>query len=132
MRAQSGYKTRQRFVIEEFLKNNADRHITADEICSMLPLVSRSTVYRCLERLQSEGRVRKYVAESGESACYQYVSDDSCKENFHLRCEKCQKLIHIECEHLDGLARHILDEHGFKINPLKTVLYGVCEDCLKK
>lgn len=132
MDSQPGYKTRQRFVIEELLKNNSDSHLTADEICAMLPLVGRSTVYRCLERMQAEGKVRKYIAESGESACYQYISGDSCKEHFHLRCEKCRRLIHVECEHLDGIARHIQDEHGFKINPLKTVFYGVCGECLKK
>lgn len=130
------YKTHQRSVITDFLKENGDEHITVEELVSKLEQsgesVGRTTVYRCLEKLESEGLVRKYISAGKESCCYQYVGDAECKEHFHLKCEKCGKLIHIECDTLDTLKEHIKDEHGFSVNALKTVLYGICEECGKE
>ena len=37
--------------------------------------------------------------------------------------------IHDELEELGG---HLKTEHGFVINPLRTVFYGVCTDCISK
>ena len=130
------YKTKQKSVITDFLKENGDGHITVDEIVEKLQSsgegVGRSTVYRCLERLENEGYVRKYISDGKKSCCYQYVGNGECKEHFHLQCEKCGKLIHIECDALDSLNEHIKTEHGFTVNALKTVLYGVCEECKDK
>lgn len=135
MRTADGYKTRQRAVIEDVLACSADRHFTVDSLVAVLngqgEAVGRTTVWRCLEKLSDEGRVRKYV-QSGESACYQYISQDGCHEHFHLKCEKCGKLIHMQCETLKHLGTHIEKEHAFRVNPLKTVLYGVCKECAEK
>lgn len=127
-----GYKTRQRALIEQTLEENGDRHITAEELSERLAqkgfAVGRTTVYRTLERLAEEGKVQKYTA-IGESACYQYIESNECCEHFHLKCVSCGKLIHIECNHLAALSEHIAAEHGFQVDMLKTVLYGLCGDC---
>lgn len=130
----TGYQTKQRAIIEEYLRKNGDKHYTVDTLCELLSrsgnTVGRTTVYRFLERLSGEGRVRKYINSAGESVCYQYVVDSvECSEHFHLKCEKCGRLIHMDCEHLTHLKKHINTEHGFNINPLKTIFYGVCEGC---
>lgn len=135
MRTADGYKTRQRTIIENILKET-DGHITVDALVSLLETrgesVGRTTVWRCLERLSDEGRVRKYV-QSGECACYQYIDNGNrCGEHFHLKCEKCGRLIHMECDMMENLSEHIAQNHGFKINPLKTVLYGICGECQEK
>lgn len=132
MRTADGYKTRQRKALEDILKETKG-HITVDMMMKLLAergeSVGRTTVWRGLERLVAEGRVRKYV-QQGESACYQYLDDNGgCREHFHLKCEKCGRLIHMECEKMGSLAAHIEQGHGFRINPLKTVFYGVCTEC---
>jgi Fe2+ or Zn2+ uptake regulation protein len=33
---------------------------------------------------------------------------------------------------LDTIDNHLLMEHNFQINALKTVLYGTCKKCLDK
>ncbi|MCQ2448626.1 MAG: transcriptional repressor [Clostridia bacterium] len=136
MRSTEGYKTRQRAAVETVLRST-EAHVTADEIVELLAksgqAVGRTTVYRCLERLVEEGQVRKYAAASGESACYQYIhAGHDCREHFHLKCTACGKLIHIECDHMSELSAHIDGEHGFSVDPLKTVLYGLCKDCRVK
>ena len=136
MRTAEGYKTKQRSGIEAVLKQTEGRHFTADGLILMLTKngfnVGRTTVYRCLDRMVSEGRVRRYAQADGGSACYQYVSENSeCAEHFHLKCTRCGKLFHIECETMNHLSQHILNEHGFKVDNFKTVLYGVCKECSK-
>ncbi len=128
------YKTKQRSVIEQYIKQAPEEHFTVDSLCLLLESggesVGRTTVYRCLERLVGEGRMRKYQPSPKESACYQYIEPTSCcHEHFHLKCEKCGRLIHMRCERMDEMAKHINSHHGFKINHLKTMLYGICEEC---
>ncbi len=132
-----GYKTKQKSLIESMISADDGIHYTVDSLTDALNLkgesVGRTTVYRCLENMVKDGKVRKYVRQSGESACYQYISStNDCKEHFHLKCEKCGKLIHVDCEHMNELSTHIEKEHAFAVDRLKTVLYGVCGECNNK
>lgn len=130
------YNTKQKGAVERFLRSNSDRHFTVDsllyELHSAGENVGRTTVYRALERLVIEGNASKYVQASGESACYQYVGGNTCHEHFHLKCEGCGRLIHLECGQIDELGAHIEQDHGFKLNKFKTVFYGVCGECAKR
>ncbi len=131
---QKSYKTRQRTQILDCLIDNKSKHLTADEISVILKKqgneVGKTTVYRSLEKLMEEGSVRKYICEEGKSACFQYVDDsENCHRHFHLKCIKCGKLIHLECDYLSDLEQHIFEHHKFTVDNTKTVLYGVCEEC---
>lgn len=131
---QKTYKTRQRSQVLNCLIDNKAKHLTADEIAVILKEqgteVGKTTVYRTLEKLVEDGSVRKYLCEEGKSACFQYVDDsEECHLHFHLKCVKCGKLIHLECDYLSDLEKHISEHHKFAVDNTKTVLYGVCEDC---
>ncbi len=127
------YKTKQRELILDCLKEHSDIHITAEEITQQLKMqgdpVGRSTVYRYLERLIEDGVVHKYQ-NPGESSCYQLaLPDGRCHQHFHLKCVSCGQLLHMECDYMTGLCEHIRKEHGFEIDVFKTVLYGTCGKC---
>ncbi len=131
---QKTYKTRQRSQVLNCLIDNKAKHLTAEEIAVILKQhgaeVGKTTVYRTLEKLVEEGSVRKYLCEEGKSACFQYVDDSGeCHLHFHLKCIKCGKLIHLECDYLSDLENHIFEHHKFTVDNTKTVLYGVCGDC---
>ncbi len=131
------YKTKQREVILEFLKNNPSRHFTADDVFLKLKdtgkSVGKSTVYRYLEMLEKEGSVKKYIIDDTSSACYEYINDCSkCENHFHLKCSDCGALIHIDCDFLDQLNEHVLEDHNFHIDNSRTVLYGQCNACSGK
>ncbi len=132
----ASYNTKQKGAVEGFLRKNSARHFTVQSLLELLQSrgeqIGRTTVYRALERLVIEGKVSKYVQGPGESACYQYVAGDVCHEHFHLKCEGCGKLIHLECNQIDELGEHIEQDHGFKLNKFKTVFYGVCGECAKR
>ena len=135
MRTQGGYKTKQREKILQCLNQNPDRHLNVDEIVELLRLngesVGKTTVYRYIDKLCTEGLVRKYFLPEGDGACYQ-LCDKNCKQHFHLKCVDCGELIHTECDFLAGVAEHVNAEHGFVIDPGLTVLYGFCEHCNSK
>jgi Fur family ferric uptake transcriptional regulator len=109
-------------------------HVTANQMRRRFEeegtFVGLSTIYRQLEKLAADGLIRKYAASGGEGACYQYAGGAAdCGGHFHLVCEGCGVLIHLDCDLLAGLERHLLDSHDFQINMLKTVFYGKCEKC---
>lgn len=134
MKEQKTYKTRQRSQVLECLFRNRDKHMTADEILDNLKEknteIGKSTVYRALDKLTEEGKVRKYISDEGKSACYQYIDENGgCTEHFHLKCTKCGKLIHLKCDFLSDIEQHVFEEHKFTVDNTKTVLYGICEEC---
>ncbi|MDR0624286.1 MAG: transcriptional repressor [Treponema sp.] len=131
----ANYATRQGKRILDYLESLGGRHVTVYEAARFFAGegegIGQTTIYRHLEKLTEEGKLRKYILNDGKSACYQYVDDGAeCREHFHLKCEKCGTLIHLECDVLKKIRRHIFKEHRFRINALKTVFYGRCEHCL--
>ena len=125
------YKTKQSEIVLSYLKQNSDSHLTANEIAMALSNqnVGKTTVYRHLEKLCRDGAVRKYILEEGDSACYQYIGDNACHSHFHLKCLSCNKLLHLECDHLSEIETHINAHHNFKVDSSRTVFYGICEEC---
>ncbi len=135
MAERARYKTRQSELLLAYMKSRIGEHVTAGDICAYfreqgLP-VGQSTVYRRLEGLVDEGVIKKY-AVTGGSACFEYVGEDACEEPkhcFHCKCSGCGRLIHLHCEDLEEIQKHLLDKHGFMLDPMRTVFYGFCEDC---
>ena len=126
------YSTKQRSVILELLKESS-AHTTVKDILLRLEekgiTVSTATVYRALEKFEKEGLVRKMSFGDGIGACYQYMGDGSCHGHFHLKCTECGELIHLSCDFLDKMEKHIYDEHSFTISSGRTVIYGKCAKC---
>lgn len=134
MNGSNGYKTKQRDLILNYMTSHRESHVTvngiSDHLASHGTPIGTATIYRQLEKLVEQGVVRKYTVDSSTCACFQYVEPDmKCHEHFHLKCERCGKLIHLECDFVRELASHVQSEHGFAIDPLRTVFYGVCRDC---
>ena len=133
MNGSNGYKTKQRDLILNYMTSHRESHVTvngiSDHLASHGTPIGTATIYRQLEKLVEQGVVRKYTVDSSTCACFQYVEPDmKCHEHFHLKCERCGKLIHLECDFVRELASHVQSEHGFAIDPLRTVFYGVCRD----
>ena len=74
--------------------------------------------------------VRRFEAAGSDSFVYQYAAGVGCDHHFHLKCAHCGNLLHMECDKLNEVRRHILDDHGFLIGG-NSIIYGVCADCRK-
>ena len=109
-------------------------HFTADDLYTLLlsrgERIGRTTVYRQLERLVSEGVACKINREDAVS-CYSYALGD-CATHYHLLCTDCGHLSHLACHQVEDLCSHIEEEHGAKIDTARTVFYGLCAACSHK
>ena len=133
----NGYKTRQRDSILRYMTEHKDHHVTVNMISDYLSQqgtpVGTATIYRHLEKLVEQGCVRKYTVDASTGACFQYVEPNTqCHEHYHLKCEKCGQLIHLKCHLAKELTEHIASSHGFTVDPLRTVFYGICRECAAK
>ena len=134
----AAYKTKQQDLLFSYLREMQGKHFTAEDVRAHFESknisIGIATIYRQLEKFVSEGKIQKYFIDDHSAACFEYAGEN-CKSNaqhFHLKCEVCGRLIHLECEELNELGGHLQVEHGFVLNPLRTVFYGVCTDCAAK
>lgn len=126
------YMTRQQKAVLESIENAQDGLATAQELTERLhaegQTIGLTTVYRQLEKLEHQGLVHKIVTDAG--ARWQFCS---CHEKGHncfmMKCERCGRVEHVDCQHLGELYEHLWQEHHFRINPHRTLLYGLCQKC---
>lgn len=126
------YNTKQQKAILDYISENADRYITVNQISEHMKAqntkIGLTTIYRHLEKLISQGKINKIKVDGLNGACYKYMG---AMENtyFGLKCEKCGKILKVNCSHLKLFYRHISSEHEFSINQNKTLFYGICKTC---
>jgi Fur family peroxide stress response transcriptional regulator len=122
--------THQRKAILTALAGRSD-HPTADqlydEIQAVLPEVSRTTVYRVLEKLVAAG-VARTVCHPGPTARYEALT----ARHHHLVCRRCSRLTDIAASALNDLPLPSTRGFGFKIDDYSIQFMGICAECNKK
>lgn len=125
------YITNQQKAVLRRMEAHRDACVSAQELADELRAegerVGVATVYRQLDKLERRGSVHKVLTEEG--AFYQFCPAGERGECFLLKCERCGRLVHVDCEHLAPLYRHLEEEHGFLIDPRRTMFYGICAVC---
>lgn len=137
MNSKTKYKTKQREMLLGYFETVPGIHVTAADVCGYFNAqgasIGQSTVYRQLENLVDEGIIKKYIIDGNSPACFEYVEPDGQNDIetcFHCKCEKCGKLFHLHCDELNEMQLHLLMEHHFRLNSVRTVFYGLCEQCM--
>lgn len=131
------YTTKQKTEILNVLKENKDKHLTANQMLECLSQknvdVSKATLYRYLDVLVKSGSILKYMTSGFDKACFQYAENGNiCKNHFHLKCNNCGKIIHLECNEITKIIAHIEDKHDFLVDLGTVSFYGTCDECLKE
>jgi len=131
----ANYNTKQHKAILDYIVSLEGAHVTAAQIAEHFEnesvSIGRTTIYRHLEKLTESGMLRRYTTDGISGACYQHADGrEDCDTHFHLKCDNCGELQHLECDALGEIRQHVFDQHGFQVNVLKTVLYGLCDGCL--
>ena len=125
------YKTKQRDEIVEFFNSHRGKCYSAKELIKSGEVSSgEATIYRTLSKLANQGVLKKFT--DGDAACYQLNESEECSRHFHLKCEKCGKLIHMDCDFMAEMSRHIEQSHSFFVDIGKTVIYGLCGECKER
>lgn len=127
----ASYYTRQQKAVDDCIAAHAGQTLSAADVCELLRegglRVGQATVYRQLDRLAREGRVHKLATEEGAFyRCCDRGGEGGC---FLLRCEQCGLIEHVDCTRLAPLYDHLAREHGFVVDPRRTMLYGLCSRC---
>ena len=122
------YNTKQKDRIHEIVKNK-NKSFTIKEIYDDLNKeIGLTTIYRFITKLEKEGLVRKEASIEG-NAYYEYLERCEEENHFYLKCDNCGKLIHIDCDCISDLTKHILNEHSFSLNKKKIIINGLCKEC---
>ena len=124
------YRTEQREALQAYLKANAARQFTIEELAAALkPTIGKSTVYRLVRELQESGRVRRFQLGQGRHVAYQYLPTEQCVSHLHLKCVVCGRMLHLDGAVSDFLVRQILATNRFALDDRLTTLYGRCAKC---
>ena len=130
------YHTKQREQILECIREDSENYITIHDLSELLAergvKVGLTTIYRTLDELEKSGQIAKVSIDGINGTCYKYLAVDSDEVLFYLKCEKCGKLVQIDCPELAGLYKHLSDEHHVSIDAGKTMFYGICGRCDEK
>jgi Fur family ferric uptake transcriptional regulator len=134
MSRSKNYHTKQQEIILKYLRQKGAGYVTVSHIAAHLKeqgqSVGLTTIYRQLDKFEREGIVHKIVLDGNSGACYQYAGEKN--DSFLLKCEGCGGIMPMECSHMEELYRHVLEEHSFRVNPHRTMFYGICDGCLHK
>ena len=124
------YTTRQRRLLLDYLHSHADEELTVRQIGQALTSeISTSAVYRNLDALESEGKVRRLSKSGAREVFYQYAGAEHCRDCLHLSCKKCGRTYHMDTAEAERIIQSIAACDSFAIDKTDTVLYGVCGCC---
>ena len=119
--------THQRKAILTALAGRSD-HPTANQLYEQiqadLPEVSRTTVYRVLEKLVAAG-VARTVSHPGSAARFEALNS----RHHHLVCRLCGRLTDIAAPGLNELSLPSTRGLGFRIEGYSIQFMGICSDC---
>ena len=122
------YNTKPRQKVLAAIKKQAADFAAKDIYEELDHEIGLTTIYRFIETLENEGTILR-VSNENKSARYQYVTPCDEADHFYLKCEKCGKLTHIDCEEVKGLMAHISGEHHFFPTDTHIIINGFCGDC---
>lgn len=129
----TGYQTQQRSLLISFFESHPDEAFTIDELMRRLraqqgeAIPSQSTVYRTVADLEKENCLKRIYLANCHRSAYQYYDPGACKAHLHIRCEGCNKLIHLDANVSGAIAK--LLPANVTLDVGNTVLLGRCEKC---
>jgi Fur family ferric uptake transcriptional regulator len=126
-----GYQTEQKRILLDFLKQNLTKGLSIEDIVSGLSgehAPGKSTVYRLMNQLVEEGKVRRFVRGNSRHFVYQLMGSEHCQSHLHCRCVACGKLFHVD-ETLSRRVGQMLAPQGFSLDTAQTTLLSTCEGC---
>jgi Fur family ferric uptake transcriptional regulator len=104
-------------------------HFDADQLVDDMKRagfrVSRSTIYRTLDKLVDAGLLRSL--EIGARKYYEH--DYGYPQHDHLYCEQCRQMIEFQDPAIEAAVRDVSRQHGFQARGHSFIIRGVCAAC---
>lgn len=103
-------------------------HASADEVYDVVnktyPNISRATVYRNLNELAKNKKIKKVEIPEGADRF-----DHQCFDHYHIRCLKCGKIFDVDMEYMKDLEKTIQYPQGFEVEGHDIMFKGICPLC---
>jgi len=132
------YQTEQRKTLVDFMKKNRESSFTIEELVIRMQsdlasgsVPGKSTVYRLMQKIVSEGTVKRFVKGNSRQFVYQITGCEHFDKHLHLKCVECGKLFHMSNQLSDDVFKQIFADSNFSIDEEQTVLFGKCAECRK-
>ncbi|HEV3233457.1 MAG TPA: transcriptional repressor, partial [Candidatus Dormibacteraeota bacterium] len=87
--------------------------------------LNRSTVYRTLDTLAGIGVVK--ATRMGRALYYEVSAEG--EEHHHIRCTRCQKMVHLDAGQVDSLLGRLATDQGFEVSDIQVLVRGLCKTC---
>lgn len=128
----NSYKlTPQRQTILKTFLENADRHLSAEDVYLLVkheyPDMGLATVYRTLDLLAELGILQKNDFGDGRSR-YEFTRKDE-HHHHHLICLKCGEVSEFDDDLLESLETVIYKRNRFKVVDHDLKFLGYCQKC---
>ena len=124
------YVTKQKELLINIIKN-IDGEFTIKDIYSRVNgKVGLTTIYRLVDSLVKKGIINKSIGRDNNTY-YQYLESCNEENHFYLKCDKCGKMTHVDCDCIGELSNHIKKHHNFKLKSEHIIINGVCSNCNK-
>ena len=123
-------------ILQIFLENNADPHLSAEEVYEVLKKkdfdFGLATIYRNVELLSTLGILSKINFDDGRTRYELASADPKVHQHHHLICLKCKKIFEFEEDLLENLETTITTKSGFEIVNHEVKFFGYCATCKGK
>ena len=86
--------------------------------------VDASSVFRAVQRLESDGVIRRLELADGRSH-FELAGE----HHDHLRCDACGALAAVPCGVVDTMLTAVERQTGFAVSGHQLVLTGKCHEC---
>lgn len=125
--------TKQREIIFNALKNSEAKHITPEELFSIVhqehKQVGIATIYRTLNIFEELGIVNKQ--EFTDQAYTYELIDPKNDHHDHIICTTCGKIIEDEFLSKDEMKESLKKVYDFDLDYYSLRIFGTCSDCQK-
>lgn len=128
MAERESYNTKQKDIIFNIIKMQRQEFTIKDIYHQVENKTGLTTIYRLVDKLVEDGRLRKYIGKDNVMY-YQYLEECNEENHFYLKCNRCGMMIHIDCDCIDDLSKHIFKKHKFQLSRKQIIINGVCEKC---
>ncbi|MCL4114429.1 UNVERIFIED_CONTAM: hypothetical protein GTU68_041319 [Idotea baltica] len=127
-----GFKiTQPRLEILKLFNSNKDKHLSPDDVFSILKSKGSNTgiatVYRVLAQFESVGIINRLKLEN-DQAMYELNQGD---HHDHIICVKCNKIQEFYNDEIEELQKRIVESIGAEIVDHSLNIYVKCKNCRK-
>ena len=127
--------TPQRQKILQTFINNQEKHLSAEDVYSLLqvdsPDIGLATVYRSLEMLEELGFLHRIEFGDGKSR-FELATGDSSHAHHHLICLSCGTVLEFGDDLMETLESFVSRTADFEITDHQVKFYGYCSQCRKR